>query len=271
MSDAGPAISFAGASAAWRRRRTGSGRHRQRGVPGPGASASASQSESESESVGHSMRNLGPEPWRRAIVGPRRTTTRPTDPDPPVHLSSLSASARHLSPLVSGINAAVAVIEFDRSRRWLMANRWSTVAEKERLAELVAANTPLSEIREVIGRDRWTTRRCGRLPSGWVGRRRRCLAMWPPTAALTATGPWSLIGPRCAGPGDRSRRSWPCIPNCARWSPPSSSCGGRLSRSRVGCRRPLPALPLRTSAGGARSACETTGWHTRKGMTAGPT
>jgi IS30 family transposase len=34
-----------------------------------------------------------------------------------------------------------------------------TVAEKERLAELVAANTPLSEICEVIGRDRWTTRR----------------------------------------------------------------------------------------------------------------
>ncbi len=40
-----------------------------------------------------------------------------------------------------------------------MANRWLTVAEKERLAELVAANTPLSEICEVIGRDRWTTRR----------------------------------------------------------------------------------------------------------------
>ncbi len=34
-----------------------------------------------------------------------------------------------------------------------------TVAEKERLAELVAANTPLGEICEVIGRDRWTTRR----------------------------------------------------------------------------------------------------------------
>ena len=34
-----------------------------------------------------------------------------------------------------------------------------TVAEKERLAELVAANTPLAEICEVIGRDRWTTRR----------------------------------------------------------------------------------------------------------------
>jgi|SRR5579871_5783998 len=34
-----------------------------------------------------------------------------------------------------------------------------TVAEKERLAELVAANTPLSVICEVIGRDRWTTRR----------------------------------------------------------------------------------------------------------------
>ena len=39
-----------------------------------------------------------------------------------------------------------------------MANRWLTVAEK-RLAELVATNTPLSEICEVIGRDRWTTRR----------------------------------------------------------------------------------------------------------------
>ena len=34
-----------------------------------------------------------------------------------------------------------------------------TVAEKERLAELVAANTPISVICEVIGRDRWTTRR----------------------------------------------------------------------------------------------------------------
>ena len=34
-----------------------------------------------------------------------------------------------------------------------------TVAEKERLAELVAAGTPLMEICEVIGRDRWTTRR----------------------------------------------------------------------------------------------------------------
>ena len=40
-----------------------------------------------------------------------------------------------------------------------MANRWLTVAEKKRLAELVAAGTPLSEICEVIGRDRWTTRR----------------------------------------------------------------------------------------------------------------
>ena len=34
-----------------------------------------------------------------------------------------------------------------------------TVAEKERLAELVAAGTRLSEIAELIGRDRWTTRR----------------------------------------------------------------------------------------------------------------
>ena len=34
-----------------------------------------------------------------------------------------------------------------------------TVAEKERLAELVAAGTPLVEIAELIGRDRWTTRR----------------------------------------------------------------------------------------------------------------
>jgi len=34
-----------------------------------------------------------------------------------------------------------------------------TVAEQERLAELVAANTPIGEICEVIGRDRWTTRR----------------------------------------------------------------------------------------------------------------
>src|SRR3954451_8759177 len=34
-----------------------------------------------------------------------------------------------------------------------------TVAEKKRLAELVAAGTPLAEICEVIGRDRWTTRR----------------------------------------------------------------------------------------------------------------
>lgn len=34
-----------------------------------------------------------------------------------------------------------------------------TVAEKERLAELVAAETPFSVICELIGRDRWTTRR----------------------------------------------------------------------------------------------------------------
>lgn len=34
-----------------------------------------------------------------------------------------------------------------------------TVAEKERLAELVAAKTPFSVICELIGRDRWTTRR----------------------------------------------------------------------------------------------------------------
>jgi IS30 family transposase len=34
-----------------------------------------------------------------------------------------------------------------------------TVAEKERLGELVAAGTPLGEIAELIGRDRWTTRR----------------------------------------------------------------------------------------------------------------
>ena len=34
-----------------------------------------------------------------------------------------------------------------------------TVAEKERLAELVAAGTPLGEICDLIGRDRWTTRR----------------------------------------------------------------------------------------------------------------
>jgi IS30 family transposase len=34
-----------------------------------------------------------------------------------------------------------------------------TVAEQERLAELVAADTPIGEICEVIGRDRWTTRR----------------------------------------------------------------------------------------------------------------
>jgi IS30 family transposase len=34
-----------------------------------------------------------------------------------------------------------------------------TVAEKVRLAELVAAGTRLSEIAELIGRDRWTTRR----------------------------------------------------------------------------------------------------------------
>jgi IS30 family transposase len=34
-----------------------------------------------------------------------------------------------------------------------------TVAEKERLAELVAAGRPLGEIAELIGRDRWTTRR----------------------------------------------------------------------------------------------------------------
>jgi IS30 family transposase len=34
-----------------------------------------------------------------------------------------------------------------------------TVAEKKRLAELVAANTPIAEICEVIGRDRFTTRR----------------------------------------------------------------------------------------------------------------
>lgn len=34
-----------------------------------------------------------------------------------------------------------------------------TVAEKERLAELLAAGTRLSEIAELIGRDRWTTRR----------------------------------------------------------------------------------------------------------------
>src|SRR6478736_4320486 len=33
------------------------------------------------------------------------------------------------------------------------------VAEKERLAELVAAKTPFSVICELIGRDRWTTRR----------------------------------------------------------------------------------------------------------------
>jgi len=40
-----------------------------------------------------------------------------------------------------------------------MANRWLTTAEKERLAELVAAGTPFGEICEAIGRDRWTTRR----------------------------------------------------------------------------------------------------------------
>jgi len=40
-----------------------------------------------------------------------------------------------------------------------MANRWLTAAEKERLAELVAAGTPFGEICEAIGRDRWTTRR----------------------------------------------------------------------------------------------------------------
>ena len=34
-----------------------------------------------------------------------------------------------------------------------------TVAEKERLADLVAAKTPFSVICELIGRDRWTTRR----------------------------------------------------------------------------------------------------------------
>ena len=34
-----------------------------------------------------------------------------------------------------------------------------TAAEKERLAELVAAKTPASVICELIGRDRWTTRR----------------------------------------------------------------------------------------------------------------
>jgi hypothetical protein len=34
-----------------------------------------------------------------------------------------------------------------------------TVAEKERLAELVDAQTPFSVICELIGRDRWTTRR----------------------------------------------------------------------------------------------------------------
>lgn len=39
-----------------------------------------------------------------------------------------------------------------------MHKAW-TVAEKERLAELVAAGTPLGEITELIGRDRWTTRR----------------------------------------------------------------------------------------------------------------
>jgi hypothetical protein len=34
-----------------------------------------------------------------------------------------------------------------------------TVAEKERLAELVEAKTPFLVICELIGRDRWTTRR----------------------------------------------------------------------------------------------------------------
>mgnify|MGYP001953644028 CR=1 FL=1 len=34
-----------------------------------------------------------------------------------------------------------------------------TVSEKKRLAELVEAGTPIGEICEVIGRDRWTTRR----------------------------------------------------------------------------------------------------------------
>ena len=48
-----------------------------------------------------------------------------------------------------------------------------TVAEKERLAELVAANTPLGEICEVIGRDRWTTRRNINYLRGGLRRSRR--------------------------------------------------------------------------------------------------
>lgn len=93
-----------------------------------------------------------------------------------------------------------------------------TVAEKERLAELVAANTPLGEICEVIGRDRWTTRR----NINYLARR--------PAPERTRSPLRLSLAERRRSP-EVSRRASRCDPSRDAW-------GGR----RRWCRERLPAM-----------------------------
>ena len=193
--------------------------------------------------------------------------------------------------LSSGINATVALIGFDPIRRWLMqravdgggegtagragrgghavsgdlrGDRSGSVddpAQHQLPGPAAATGTEAVAVAVEPGRTRGDLEGCrgGRVAAGdrqavgsgtvdGVSRGRR--QRWRSPLSGRRRGP----GRAQSGPAARSRRSWRCTPSCARWSRPSSSCGGRPSRSRVGCRRPIPTV-RRCGCRTRRSTC----------------